>query len=239
MFAALKSAKLVFFAGIGLIVWGIYEEGADLLSIVDQEQILGTAITIWIECVINKFMIEMCFCDLILVGIVKMRLYNGYMADDVVLTSFCLLQGYSEDLNKQFTQGFQQGEERKQRSMGSIEDDGSSPKPKPEVEGSSPTPVDPRATVGDPRASVGSEVDPRASVTQDDTATPERATPQSHSPLSQTRSSPQGSPREGNAMLNPAVNKGPSTGLLQAIAEQPEKSQTTESAKAGAPSNKM
>ena len=36
---------------------------------------------------------QMCFTDLILSGLFKLRLFNGYMADDVVLTSFCLLQG--------------------------------------------------------------------------------------------------------------------------------------------------
>lgn len=61
---------------------------------------------------VNKLMIQVCFVDLIFSGLVKMRLFNGYMADDVVLTSFCLLAGYSDALNKEFVSGAQEMKEK-------------------------------------------------------------------------------------------------------------------------------
>lgn len=101
-------AKVLYHLGVLLVLWGIYDEGANILSILLEYNLLGAFMTIGLECIIHKLMIQICFVDLIFVGLVKLRLFNGYMSDDVVLTSFCLLQGYADDLNRQFNIGAQQ-----------------------------------------------------------------------------------------------------------------------------------
>jgi hypothetical protein len=39
----------------------------------------------------NKLMIQLSFVDLILASLAKLRFFNGYMNDDVTLTTFCKL----------------------------------------------------------------------------------------------------------------------------------------------------
>lgn len=109
-------AKLLYVVGLALVVWGVYEEGGALLEILVQDNLVGSFISTVVDCIVNKLMIQICFVDLIFGGLVKMRFFNGYMADDVVLTSFCLLAGYSADLNKQFVSGAREREKEVAKS---------------------------------------------------------------------------------------------------------------------------
>ncbi|CAD7935048.1 unnamed protein product [Amoebophrya sp. A25] len=115
------AAFALFWCGLGLLLWGVYEEAASVLDVIFQtDEFVGTVVTMAVDAVINVLMIRICFTDLIFAGLVKMRLFNGYMSDDTVLTSFCLLQGYSSELNKAFNSGVKQM--HRQLSM---EEDGS------------------------------------------------------------------------------------------------------------------
>jgi hypothetical protein len=98
-------AKMLYLVGMLFLVYGIYQETSAIFDILMDSNLVGAFITTVIDAVVNKLMVQVCFVDIIFSGLVKMRLFNGYMADDVVLTSFCLLAGYSAELNKQFSSG--------------------------------------------------------------------------------------------------------------------------------------
>merc|ERR1711964_424755 len=57
------------------------------------------------ECICNKLIIQLCFVDLVLFGVVKLRLFNGYMSDDPVLSSLMNLHGYSEAFRREYHRG--------------------------------------------------------------------------------------------------------------------------------------
>jgi len=108
MAMVLRYAKVLHFIGLVLMIWGLIDEGANVFDILVQNNLIGQMLTTLTECIINTLLIQICFVDLIFVALVKLRLYNGYMSDDVVLTSFCLLQGYGNLLNRQFNIGARQ-----------------------------------------------------------------------------------------------------------------------------------
>ncbi|CAD7924304.1 unnamed protein product [Amoebophrya sp. A120] len=103
------TAFALFWLGLSLVLWGIYEEAQTVMDVVFRaDSFWGTVVTMAVDAVINVLMIRICFTDLIFAGLVKLRLFNGYMADDLVLSSFCALQGYSSELNKAFNLGAKQ-----------------------------------------------------------------------------------------------------------------------------------
>lgn len=105
MFVYFRIAQALYALGVLMVMYGVYEEGADLMDIMIEHNLVGKIIVFALECLINRLMIEVSSIDVILIGLMKLRLFNGYMADDTVLTKFCVLQGYVEELNKNFSQG--------------------------------------------------------------------------------------------------------------------------------------
>ena len=77
MLYALFVARCFYFLGLGLVMWGIYEEGVDILDILLQQNLIGAVLTTVVDCIVNKKMITICFLDMILAGLVKLRLFDG------------------------------------------------------------------------------------------------------------------------------------------------------------------
>jgi hypothetical protein len=48
-----------------------------VVSILVDENLIGTLLATIVDAVVNKLMIQVCFVDLIFSGLVKMRLFNG------------------------------------------------------------------------------------------------------------------------------------------------------------------
>lgn len=85
-----------------------------------EHNLLGEALATMTEAFLNFMMLSICFVDVIFAGLVKLRLFNGYMSDDVVLTRFCLLHGYAQDLNRQFTEGASQMKKQMSMEVGDV-----------------------------------------------------------------------------------------------------------------------
>ncbi len=109
----------MYYVGCLLLVWGLYDEGAEVFAILVEHNLLGEAMATMTEAFLNFMMLSICFVDVIFAGLVKLRLFNGYMSDDVVLTRFCLLHGYAQDLNRQFTEGASQMKKQMSMEVGS------------------------------------------------------------------------------------------------------------------------
>merc|ERR1719233_1689093 len=62
------------------------------------------------ECLIKKRLVQICFVDILLKGLVKLRVFNGYMSDDRDLEAFVGLQGYSKELSRHFKRGVEEAE---------------------------------------------------------------------------------------------------------------------------------
>lgn len=62
-------------------------------------------VAILFEGLTNKCLIQCCFVDTILFLMIQLRLFNGYMQDDYVLSLFCESSGYIEKINERFSGG--------------------------------------------------------------------------------------------------------------------------------------
>lgn len=81
--------------------------GVDVLRslLADNAGGLEVLLSLLIECVINRLMITICLTDLLIAGMCKMRLFNGYMADDPTLAVFIRLQKLQRKLGAEFRRG--------------------------------------------------------------------------------------------------------------------------------------
>ena len=55
-----------------------------------------------VECFTNAYLLQLVAVDFGVSGLVRLRLFNGYMTDDVVLADFCAIMGFSKRLNSAF-----------------------------------------------------------------------------------------------------------------------------------------
>jgi hypothetical protein len=110
-----KAATILQGCGGLLILTGILVEGVDVIDKLFGDgkgaNTIQMFIAIGVECVINKLMMMICLNDLLIAGMCKMRLFNGYMADDPTLTMFMRLQKVQEKLSTQFKAGKAQAED--------------------------------------------------------------------------------------------------------------------------------
>lgn len=86
-------------------------------TVVDADKI-GYFLLTGVECMMNKLMIQLCFVDFILMALVHLRFFNGYMAEDVVLSSLCDMQGYGQGVNRNFSEGVREAKEELERNGG-------------------------------------------------------------------------------------------------------------------------
>ena len=88
------------------MLWGISEQYSTLLDWywVGNCPFLIIVSTV-INCMVTLVMIFVAFVDVIIRCLIKLRLYNGYMESDVILTEFCNLQDYTGDMLKEFESG--------------------------------------------------------------------------------------------------------------------------------------
>lgn len=75
-----------------------------MLDIIVQEDsgLVGMLILLGLECFVNVILMTVMFVDLTLVGLSKLHLFNGYMADNHLLACFCVMRGEIGDLRDAF-----------------------------------------------------------------------------------------------------------------------------------------
>jgi hypothetical protein len=104
--SALSVAKLLYYTGLALIFWGLYDEAGGLIDVlIQQDGVVTTFLSTITECVINKLMITLCFADLIVNCLVKLHLFNGYMSDERTLVHLTTMMGFTSQLKKEFAAG--------------------------------------------------------------------------------------------------------------------------------------
>eukprot|EP00397_Hematodinium_sp_SG-2012_P000106 GEMP01000106.1.p1 GENE.GEMP01000106.1~~GEMP01000106.1.p1 ORF type:complete len:3173 (-),score=710.97 GEMP01000106.1:454-9972(-) len=112
-------AQVLYFVGAILLLAAVILQSADVFEVmINGGSMWGFVIASVVECFVNKILMQMIFVDFLLNCIVKLRLFNGYMSDDMVLTDFVGLQGYATLLTEQFRKGVKEEEkiEEKRRS---------------------------------------------------------------------------------------------------------------------------
>merc|ERR1711988_1465644 len=110
-------AKLLNFLGAILVIVGLFVEGQGILAVMLNDFPTGALIEIFIPAIVNKMLIAVCFVDCIFQGVVRLRLFNGYMPDDIVLTSFCKLIGFESEIKKYYAEGKDEEKEEREAAV--------------------------------------------------------------------------------------------------------------------------
>jgi len=71
------------------------------------EGLVGTLILLPLDCLFNKTIVALAFADLLITGLCELHLFNGYMSDDHLLQTLCLLNGSTGMLRTRFLRGAQ------------------------------------------------------------------------------------------------------------------------------------
>jgi hypothetical protein len=99
-------AKMLYYIGATLLLTAVIRESADVFEVmINGGSLWGCVLISLVDCFINKLLMQMICVDFLLNGMVKLRLFNGYMSDDRILTDFVSLQGYATLLSHQFKMG--------------------------------------------------------------------------------------------------------------------------------------
>jgi len=113
MYRGFSFAKVLYFMGIILMLTAIIQESMDMFEVmINGGSIWSYLVSSLTECVVNNLLIQLIFVDFLIVGLIKLRLFNGYMRDDDTLSSFIALYGLSEKLSAKFDAGVQRASQK-------------------------------------------------------------------------------------------------------------------------------
>jgi len=115
-------ARMMYYVGAALLVLAVVQESQDVFEVMIKGGTLwGTVITSVIDCFINNLLMQMVTVDFLLNCMIKLRLFNGYMNDDSVLTDIVGLQGFATLLTEEFRKGVKEEEQAEERRRLEIE----------------------------------------------------------------------------------------------------------------------
>jgi hypothetical protein len=77
-----------------MVLVAIALQAGPALEVYFESHVFPVILQVIIEGLINGVMVSACIMDLIIGAMIKLQIFNGYMHDDVILTSFCNLMGY-------------------------------------------------------------------------------------------------------------------------------------------------
>lgn len=96
---------------------GIYDEFSTIVDISFGADMLGAAVIQVVDGLLNKVMTQLIAVDFTINALVKLRVYNGYMADDTDLTNLSCLFHFSEKVNKWFAKGVSEHKKKEERQL--------------------------------------------------------------------------------------------------------------------------
>ena len=108
-----KAALFLSHVGMALMAFGLIEPFFFLIDIfLGSGDMLALGACILINCLINKFLLQLCFVDIIVRAMIFLALFNGYMPDDTTLTLLAAMQGYGEMLTSKLRDGVEKEKEK-------------------------------------------------------------------------------------------------------------------------------
>jgi len=105
-----RFAKVIYKIGCIMMLVGLVKDSGSLFELItsDDQEWWGFVVTFILECMANEMHMKLAFVDVIITGLITLRLFNGYMQDDETLSLLMTLSRYSEKVTKSFSSGITQ-----------------------------------------------------------------------------------------------------------------------------------
>eukprot|EP00392_Amoebophrya_sp_AT5.2_P016435 g16697.t1 len=110
MMNVMRTSLFMQIIAYSMICLAIVQEGREFVDLTVSSDIVATVMLLFTDAFVNKCMMDMITIDFTFDALVKMRLYNGYMADDPDLSNLAVLFKFSDKLNAFFCKGVAQAQ---------------------------------------------------------------------------------------------------------------------------------
>merc|ERR1712194_190006 len=92
-------------AAYSCFVWAAFQIGGRFIELAFNADLVGGIMIAVVDALINRCSMELITIDFVLHALVKLRLYNGYMAEDTDLTNLSVLFQFPAAVNRYFKAG--------------------------------------------------------------------------------------------------------------------------------------